>query len=341
MRFSEVAVAAVAHVDAPIRVTTESIADELGPFLDRIGLPRRALQGLSGIVARRFWPANTPPSHAATLAAEHAIAASGLDRAQLGVLINTSVCRDYVEPSTACIVHGNLGLGGHTLNFDLANACLGFINGMELVATMIERGDVEAGIVVDGENSREVTEKTIARLLAGGTTDDFRAEFAALTLGSGGAAAVLVSAKTQRERGERVRPYRGGLSIAATQHNRLCIGHSDRMVTDSNGLLHAGIDLAEQTWARGKADFGWHERYFGTHVLHQVSKTHTEQLMKRLGLALETTLPIYAEHGNIGPAAVPMAWSKSLQAGRIADGDRVALMGIGSGLNCAMVEVQW
>lgn len=341
MRFTNVAIAAVVHVDAPIRVPTTEIAEQLAPFLSRIGLPGRALQGLSGIVARRFWPAGTTPSTAATIAAEKVLSDSGVPADRIGILINTSVCRDFVEPSTACIVHGNLGLGADCLNFDLANACLGFINGMDVAAAMIERGAIDAAIIVDGENSRDVTERTIERLVRDGGKDDFRDEFAALTLGSGAAAAILTNLDLVRALDLPVHQYLGGLSVAATEHNQLCIGQQDKMVTDSSGLLHAGIDLAERTWQRGVELFGWSSSYFDQHVLHQVSKTHTEKLMQRLGLDLATTLPIYPEYGNIGPAAVPIALSKALTAGRVRAGDKVALMGIGSGLNCAMVEVRW
>jgi 3-oxoacyl-[acyl-carrier-protein] synthase-3 len=36
-----------------------------------------------------------------------------------------------------------------------------------------------------------------------------------------------------------------------------------------------------------------------------------------------------------------MALCKAEEAGRVRRGDRVALMGIGSGLNCSMMEVVW
>ena len=64
-------------------------------------------------------------SQAATAAALIAIERAGIPKDRIGVLINTSVCRDYIEPSTACLVHGNLELGRSCLNFDLGNACLG------------------------------------------------------------------------------------------------------------------------------------------------------------------------------------------------------------------------
>ena len=43
----------------------------------------------------------------------------------------------------------------------------------------------------------------------------------------------------------------------------------------------------------------------------------------------------------MGPAAVPVTLSKAVEQGSIQPGARVALMGIGSGLNCAMAEIIW
>ena len=76
-------------------------------------------------------------------------------------------------------------------------------------------------------------------------------------------------------------------------------------------------------------------------VIHQVSGTHTRMLCKTLGLAPEKVLAIYPEFGNIGPASVAIALSKAAEAGRLKKGARIGMMGIGSGLNCAMAEVVW
>jgi 3-oxoacyl-[acyl-carrier-protein] synthase III len=37
----------------------------------------------------------------------------------------------------------------------------------------------------------------------------------------------------------------------------------------------------------------------------------------------------------------PGCWSKLREMDRLKKGDRVALLGIGSGLNCSMAEVVW
>jgi 3-oxoacyl-[acyl-carrier-protein] synthase-3 len=45
--------------------------------------------------------------------------------------------------------------------------------------------------------------------------------------------------------------------------------------------------------------------------------------------------------GNVGPASVPIVLAKIKELGKVRRGDRVALLGIGSGLNCSMAEIVW
>jgi 3-oxoacyl-[acyl-carrier-protein] synthase-3 len=49
----------------------------------------------------------------------------------------------------------------------------------------------------------------------------------------------------------------------------------------------------------------------------------------------------YDELGNIGPASLPITLAKAVEAGRIKKGDDVALLGIGSGINCSMMKLEW
>lgn len=338
MHFDNVSIVDVSAVDAPHRVTSAELEARLLPTLERLGLGPGLLEGLSGIVARRMWDRDTPPSHAATLAARQVIERSGVDSAEIGAIINTSVCRDFIEPSVACIVHGNLALPSTCINFDVGNACLGFMSGMELVGNMIERGQIDYGLVVDGENSRFVVDSTVDRLCAPDVDEKmFRENFATLTLGSGGAAMLLARSDLAPDG----HPFLGSVSLAATEHHGLCKGQVDGMVTDTRQLLVAGIQLAARTYQVARETMGWSMDTLSELVLHQVSKAHTEKLSQALELDMDKIHRLYPEFGNVGPAAVPMVLAKAAEAGRIDRGDRVALMGIGSGLNCAMAEIVW
>lgn len=338
MQFENVSVLSVAHIDAPHRVTSEEIESRLAPTMERLGIRPDLLRELSGIMERRVWDEGTQPSEVAAMAGEKAIEAAGIDRSKLGILINTSVCRDYLEPSTACIAHSILGLPETCMNFDLGNACLGFVNGMDMVGNMIDRGQVDYAILVNGETSRQITEATIARLLDPAIDEaTFRENFASLTLGSGAAAMVLGRSDLEPNG----HPFMGSVNLAATQHCRLCAGNIDHMVTRTRELLMAGLDLAVRTWGRAAEALGWTADAIDHFVIHQVSKVHTEQFAGILGIELGKIFRIYPEFGNVGPAGVPIALSKLLESGRLQRGQRVALLGIGSGINCTMADLRW
>ena len=338
MLFQHVAIAGLAHIDAPRRLSSDEINERLRPTLDRLGIKTDVLGDVAGIHARRLWDDNVLASDAATLAGVKALADAGIDPSRVGLLVNTSVSRDFLEPSTASIVSGNLGMPDTCQNFDLANACLAFINGMDVASRMIERGEIDYALIVDGETANLAYEKTIERLLRPDATEaEFRNEMATLTLGCGAAGMVLARA----ELAPGAPRYRGGVTRAATEWNGLCRGNLDRMVTDTKQLLIQGMQLAGKTFLAAKQAMGWAVHEIDQFVVHQVSKVHTQTLIQNFGIDPKKVMTIFGEHGNIGPASVPIVLSKLKEAGRLKKGDRVALLGIGSGLNCTMSEVVW
>jgi 3-oxoacyl-[acyl-carrier-protein] synthase-3 len=338
MLFQNVSIASVSHIDAPHSLTSKAINDRLRPTLDRLGIKTDVLGDIAGIHARRLWDEGVQASDAATLAAEKALADANVPRDKIGLLVNTSVSRDFLEPSTASIVSGNLGLSELCQNFDVANACLAFLNGMDIASRMIERGEIDYALVVDGETANLVYERTLERMSSPDITEEqFRGELASLTLGCGAAAMVL----SRRELTPDAPRYKGGVTRAATQWNKLCRGNLDRMVTDTRMLLIEGLKLAQLTFQAARQALGWVVDELDEFVIHQVSQVHTQAFIKAFGIDPKKVLTIFAEHGNIGPASVPIVLSKLKEMGRLKKGDRVALLGIGSGLNCSMAEVVW
>ncbi|MFL9583849.1 3-oxoacyl-ACP synthase III [Stenotrophomonas sp. AB1(2024)] len=338
MLFKNVSIAGLAHIDAPHTLTSKEINERLQPTLDRLGIRTDVLGDIAGIHARRLWDADMLASDAATLAARKALEDAGIGADKVGLLVNTSVSRDYLEPSTASIVSGNLGVSDQCMTFDVANACLAFINGMDIAARMLERGEIDYALIVDGETANLVYEKTLERMaLPGVTADDFRNEMAALTLGCGAAAMVMARTELVPDAPR----YRGGVTRSATEWNQLCRGNLDRMVTDTRMLLIEGIKLAQKTFMAAREALGWAVEELDQFVIHQVSQPHTAAFIKNFGIDPKKVMTIFGEHGNIGPASVPIVLSKLKELGRLKKGDRIALLGIGSGLNCSMAEVVW
>ncbi|MBU6329213.1 MAG: 3-oxoacyl-ACP synthase III [Acidobacteria bacterium] len=323
----------VAHVEAPERVASAWIDEQLAESYARCGVRPGLLEDVAGIAARRWWPVDTTFDEAAALAGARALEAAGVAPGEVDLLISTSVCKHHLEPSVACAVHHRLGLSATCTNFDLGNACLGFINAMNIATMAIATGSARVVLLVDGEGSRQVQEETIANLRAEDTTTtDIFEQFASLTLGSGAAAMVMGAPRADGH------AFLGGVTRAATKHHELCVGDLRGMRTDTAALLESGLELAAQTFADALDD-GWGWRDCDRYVMHQVSKVHTTRLCELLAID-EHRVPLsYPEFGNIGPAALPYTLSTITDA--LEPGHRVLLMGIGSGLNCSMAEIVW
>ncbi len=334
VRHHNTAILSVTAVDAPIVATSASFDERLAETYSRVRFRAGMLDNVAGIHERRWWGPDVSFADAAAMAGAKAIAESGVDPARIALLIDTSVCRDHLEPSKAVAVHHQLGLSSACMNFDLSNACLGFVNGMQLAATMIDAGQIEYALVVDGEGSRHTQELTLERLSRPeATLADLASQFASLTLGSGGAAMVLGRADTHPD-GHRII---GGATRGATQHHELCIGTLEDMRTDSKALFDAGLVLSQELWEEAKSEFDWSD--MDCYISHQISKAHFAAMTKVLDIDPTKAPSTFPTRGNIGPASVP--FTLALQADSLSAGDRVLLMGIGSGLNAAALEIEW
>ena len=333
-RHQNVALLSVASTIAPRITTSEEIDRRLAPALKRLRLPTGLLQRVAGVHERRNWEDGQKFDDAAVSAGQRALQAAGIEPGQVGLMINTSVTRKHLEPSVAVRIHHGLGLPSSATNFDIANACLGFVNGMTLAGQLIDAGQIDYAVVIDGEDADDIQTNTIERLCNPDIgRKDFLSEFASLTLGSGAAAAVLGRADAHPS-GHRML---GGVTRAATQFNDLCVGSVDGMFTDAKALLKGGMELVVSAWTESKRDWNWSGMH--RYILHQVSDVHTDAILKATGIARSRVPLTYPKFGNVGPASIPI--TLAAEAEHLKPGDRVLLMGVGSGLNTAMMEIVW
>ncbi len=347
MRYENVCLESLTCELPPNVVTSDDIERRLAPIYEKLGLPFGRLELMTGIRERRFFDRGTKPGQISSITAQKALALSGLNANDIGLLVHGSVCRDQLEPATASGVHHAVGLPRTAAILDVSNACLGLLNGVLVLANMIELGQVRAGIVVGTEVGRDLVEGTIESLLKDPnvTRQSFKLDFASLTIGSGSAAFVLCHRDLSRT-GHRLL---GGVCLTDTSHHELCAGGGDavttdgrpRMQTDSEALLHAGIELAGATWERFRSELNWTNADIRKVFTHQVGKAHRKLLLDRLQLSSEIDFPTVEFLGNTGAVALPTAVALGVERGHVAAGDRIALLGIGSGLSSIMLGIEW
>ena len=330
-------------------VTSQSLEERVAPLYEKLKLSYGRFEMMTGIRERRFWDDETTPSRASTKAAEKAIAKSGIEKADIECLLHTSVCRDFLEPATATLVHDSLGLPPTATIFDISNACLGFTNGIITLANMIELGQVKAGIVVGAEGGKRLIDKTINDLLKDQniTRDKLKVSFASLTLGSGSVAAVLTHSSLSKS-GHKLL---GGAVRTASQHNDLCRIESDtyffdpdsypNMRTDYAGILNNGTALATETWKAFQQEMDWNGKNIDKVFCHQVSTVHREVLFKALELDASKGFSTVEYLGNVASCSLPLSLAIAVDEGHVTSGDKVVLMAGGSGLCGIMLGVEW
>ena len=349
MKYSNVYIDSIGYELGPVVMTSTELEGRLADVYSGLHLGRGQLEALTGIVERRWWEEGYRVSDGAIAAARRALETS-ITAGQLGALIYGGVCREHFEPATACRVAAAIGVDPGAAVYDVSNACLGVLNGMVEVANRIEIGQIRAGMVVSCETAREINEIVIEQMRRTPSMDFFKHALATLTGGSGAVAVVLSDGSFS---GSRARKLIGGANRAAPQFHELCrwgietteprAGHHYRQFTstDSAAVLQHGVTLGKETWQAFLRRLGWDQDQVNKVICHQVGSSHRETILKSLGVPESSDFSTYPYLGNMGTVSLPLTAALAEDRGFLEPGDRVAFLGIGSGLNCLMLGLEW
>lgn len=325
-------------------LTSEKMEELLSPIYKRLRLPEGRLELMTAIKSRGLWPKGTLPSSLASIAAEKVIKKTNTKKEDIDLLIHASVCRDFLEPATASMVHRNLELKKSAMAFDLSNACLGVINAICMASELIENGTIKKALIVSAENSGPLLENTINELNSNESINrkDVKKYIANLTIGSAACAIILSDKNIDREKN--IMELTHSTSMTDSSANHLCQGDGSVnglvMETDSEQLLHAGKKLAIDNWKYFKEKSELTNDQFQFAIGHQVGKAHEDLIMNSLGLEKHPTHITYPHMGNTGSAALPITLWEALEHKKINKNDNVILLGIGSGLTSTFLGVK-
>ncbi len=346
MLYSKVHMESFGYELAPNVITSDDLEKRLEPLYEALNFQKGQLEAITGIRERRFWDKGFRMGDGAISAGRKSIEDSGISADDIGMLVYGGVCRDNLEPATACAVADGLGLSPGAHIFDISNACLGVLNGMIQVANAIELGHIKAGLVVSCESSRQIVDSTIERLLKSKNMEMFRKTVATLTGGSG-AAAVLLAGESVSCSEHRLL---GGVIKNAAEHHRLCRWGPDTgipasglhvMETDSVGVLKNGVLLGTETFKEFRRELSLSEGKPDKIICHQVGSAHQKTILESLGIPKEKDFTTYQYLGNIGTVSLPITAAIAAERGFFEKEDLVGFFGIGSGLNCLMLGIKW
>lgn len=341
MKFEHLRLHSFGYEEPEQFMTSDEMEEKMSALYERAKLPFGRLELQTGIKRRGFWPNGTRPSTIASKAAEKIL--KNFPREKVDLLLHASVCRDFLEPATAAQVHHNLKLSPHCMISDLSNACLGVLSSILMAGQMIERGVIKSALIVSGENAGPLIQETLKHLINDPLMDRKRIKpfMASLTIGSAAVAFLLTHSSLAPDSPKIL----GGTTLTDSGSVELCQGdgstHGLMMETDSEALLKAGVALSMANWTKARDVLGWQNSDVDKIIPHQVGTAHRLAMLQQLGLPVDRDFQTFEQFGNTGSAALPLTLMKASEAGFFKPKDKVALLGIGSGLTSTMLGMEW
>jgi len=281
-----------------------------------------------GIIERRVAQPDASPSSLAIPACEEAIEnAPDIRPDTIDMVIFTGIERDQPEPATAHVIQDRLGLNAK-YTFDVANACFGFVNGIEMASQYIRSGAVRYALICTGETPTKVLYSIVDELKMGVDQKTFRKMLGGLSVGDAGGAVIVGPSDDD-----------SGFELFNTEsishHIDKCIYHwrpdgrvggQMQMGAIVNAIVNEHRTLIEDTLDKLRwTGFDWT-------LTHQMGARPFEKLGKLTGVQPKTMIKTYHLLGNITSATFPVGFKKLIQENTLSRGDKIGGCFAGSGL---------
>lgn len=286
----------------------------------------------TGIRQRHIVAENETTADIGEKAAREALAAAGVDPADLDMIILATSTPNNTFPATAVEIQSRLGMH-HGYAFDMQAVCSGFVFALTTADQYIRNGSVKKILVIGAE--------TFSRIL------DWTDRTTCVLFGDGAGAVVVEAAEgdgTMADRGILTSHLRsdgshkeklfvdGGPSTTGTvghlrMQGREVFRHAVGMITD---VIEAAYDSTGFT----SEDIDWF-------VPHQANKRIIDASARKLGIPSEKVVITVDRHGNTSAASIPLALCEAARDGRIKRGDIVLLEAMGGGFTWGSVLLRW
>jgi 3-oxoacyl-[acyl-carrier-protein] synthase-3 len=284
----------------------------------------------TGIKTRHVAVEETAFGMAAEAAAE-ALVMSGLDKDEIDLIVACTVTGDFLTPSMASSVQKALGIA-HCAALDVSAGCTGFIYALVTAASLMDTLGARNAIVLSGETLSKYTDWTDR-----GTCVLFGDGAGALVLKRSADAHIqfpILNAVPDEDdvivikKEMRTTPF--GLPVDERK---------EYIRMKGSEVFTYAVGVMEDTLRRLAEQCG--DKPYTKIIPHQANVKIIDYVMRTMHLEREQFFINIGEYANTSSATIPIAMADAYQSGWLKTGDRVALVGFGSGLTSGGVVIDW
>ena len=256
-------------------------------------------------------------SDMAYMAARRAVDDSGLNPADIDVIIVATSSPDYAFPSTAALVQAKLE-AVNAACFDISAACTGFIYAYSIAQGYIAGGMYKNILIIGTEVMSEHV--------------DWKDRSVCVLFGDGAGAAMLTADKDNLSS---VMIHSDG-----SRGNVLTCG-KDNILMDG----HEVFKFAVKTVPMSIQDILNKEHIraddVGMYILHQANQRIIQAVSKRLGISMEKFPMNMQEYGNTSAASIPILLDELNRNNRLVRDELIVMSGFGAGLSWGSIVLNW
>ena len=271
-------------------------------------------------------------------AAQAAIENAGISALDIDLIIGSTVTSDYACPSMSCIIQGKLG-AKNAFCFDQQAACSGFVFAIETARQYIATGRVKTVLIVASEMLSRIT--------------DYEDRATCVLFGDGAGAAILQASEqagvlssymmSDGAHGQ-VLACRGLINKSpfAKPGEEWATGLKDQFLMMNGPEVYK---FAVRVMKRGMEailkDVDISADELAYMVPHQANIRIINSMAEKFGIPMDKVYLNLEKYGNMSSACIPIALDELNRAGKLHEGDLVALIGFGGGLTCGAALIKW
>jgi 3-oxoacyl-[acyl-carrier-protein] synthase-3 len=307
-------------------VTNAMLAAELGER--GIETSDEWIMARTGISQRYIASAEVTSSVLGTRAARAALAYCGMAPESIDLIIVATSTPDYVFPSTACLVQRDLGIAGCPA-FDVQAVCSGFVYALSVADALITNGSSKNALVIGAE--------VFSRIL------DWSDRGTCVLFGDGAGAVVLSASDRPGILASKLHAdgrHEGLLRTAGNVSHGAIVG-TPFLTMDGQAVFKLAVSMLDQVGRETVEAAGMTVDDIDWLVPHQANIRILQATGRKLGLPAERVVVTVDRHANTSAASVPLALDTAVRDGRIREGHRVMLQGVGGGFTWGSVFVQF